>query len=800
MRTLITILIIPLFFPFITLSGQKKFCADSSIRIKYSFPYDNAEFLNEEDTSGFNYFAGGFTQSPIPDRRAVLFKTNWGDSILWAKKLYINNTPILFNAIFSAPYNTRICMGFWGYTSTNLLLARIDANGNLLWAKRYRLSQTHYGVLTGQSIYKNILVTNNAIYFTMEFFGFPLSYETVVKTDLDGNIIWTKSLNKNYLSPVVAVIKGPPILYKDTLMVLFNAADVNVTLGETNSTFFVIAKLNSNTGALYESAAFKVTPQNNIKGITLDFGTLNSDNTFSFNGFLNVLLPTGQVSGNSSLKFNLELDRNLAPVFSSYYISSPQNLLNCCTFVFDYNNHNQRIFSYSEVNNILNNYFIIFDENNKISRSRRYQVPPIYGARASVNYDDKKNVHFNYNYKQNGRAVFEYARLSDLAPANTLNCFGIDTSILQSVPFHLTREPFTWDLEYSNIVSSYPVNPVVEPETIIKEVICKQVSYCDSLKIKGPSVLCFPSTDTRYSAYLNPQCLKNRSWQTDTAFADIVSTEADTALTLRFKKPGQFYLKSFVNNCVVADSLLITITPPQTQLGLNKGDSLLCPGETIPLTVNNIFQNYRWQDGSTEPFYNVSAPGLYTITATDSCGNNLSDSLRIYQVDTSFNIVTSLKACLYDTATVLLPPELSAITWQPSSAILHGSSLLFFPLQTTAYHLSAINTSGCSLQRNVTVEIENCPEWVRFPSAFTPDQNGLNDIFGPLVSGKLDSFTLKVFNRNGELIFNSQNPYTGWDGTYKGAKQGNGVYVYFCNYKFRNKPQVMVKGVITLIR
>lgn len=106
----------------------------------------------------------------------------------------------------------------------------------------------------------------------------------------------------------------------------------------------------------------------------------------------------------------------------------------------------------------------------------------------------------------------------------------------------------------------------------------------------------------------------------------------------------------------------------------------------------------------------------------------------------------------------------------------------------------------CNVEKTITVVAENCPEWVRIPTAFTPNADGLNDLLRPSISGKLASYSIKIFERNGQLIFSSNNPFAGWDGTFKGAAQNEGVYVFLCRYRFHGKPEIMTKGTITLIR
>ena len=797
MKKIFVIILYLYYLTVFKLSGQKKFCADSSIRIKFNFGYNNAELFNNPDTTGRNIFVGFFNQSVSPQRGIIVFKTNWGDSIFWSKRFYLNNTTTTAVNSFDAPGGSVICSGGWG-NSSDLLICRIDTNSNLLWSKRYRLSQLHSGFNNGQGTIKNIFVTNNAIYANTIFYSNsnPNTYNIILKLDLNGSILWSKSFRK--ASPFIGnSISDVPVLYNDTVLFVSNIVEVSNISGQVLNVYFAITKLKDSDGSFIENNTYKIVPDNTLKGIIAKFIKSNNDNSFSITGTMCVPLPNGTPSYGSNLFFNLTLNNGLNPINNFYYQNN--NAIGN-EFTFDFNNSKQHAFLIDEAFSN-NKYFITFVEYDGILRSRKFLLPAIGGFRSSLNFDDKQNIHFTYNYRQNNKAVVEYARISDLAPANTVSCFGIDTSILQPVPFTLTKEPFAWDIEYSNIVSSFPVNLIEAPDTITKQVVCKQVSYCDSLKIKGNQNICISGPDIRYSVYLNPQCLKSINWQIDTSFATLINAEADSAVTLRFKKAGQFYLKAVVNNCVVNDSLLITIPAIQTDLQLSKTDSILCPGETILLNTNPLFKTYQWQDGSNQNSYTVTTPGLYTITATDSCGSVVKDSISIKQDNTVIPGSPYYKICLYDTAKMLIPATISNITWQPpASAMMSGNRLLLYPMQTTAYTIQAQSPQGCNIQKQVTIETEVCPEWVRFPSAFTPNNDGLNDNFKPGVSGHLVSYNLKVFDRNGQIVFSSKNPFAGWDGTIKGVQQNSGIFVFMSYHRFINKEEVMQKGTMMLIR
>jgi len=98
----------------------------------------------------------------------------------------------------------------------------------------------------------------------------------------------------------------------------------------------------------------------------------------------------------------------------------------------------------------------------------------------------------------------------------------------------------------------------------------------------------------------------------------------------------------------------------------------------------------------------------------------------------------------------------------------------------------------------VTSPWKNCT--VIFPSAFSPNNDGQNDIFRPKVYDAIHDYRLSIYDRWGELIFMSNTPATGWDGTRKGAPAGVQTYVYVCAYTDSRGTPHLLKGTVTLVR
>ncbi|HKB45933.1 MAG TPA: gliding motility-associated C-terminal domain-containing protein, partial [Chitinophagaceae bacterium] len=121
---------------------------------------------------------------------------------------------------------------------------------------------------------------------------------------------------------------------------------------------------------------------------------------------------------------------------------------------------------------------------------------------------------------------------------------------------------------------------------------------------------------------------------------------------------------------------------------------------------------------------------------------------------------------------------------------------LYLTIKLVAFN----STLGCSdSSRKVLTVLNNC--FIAVPSAFTPNNDGLNDYFGPHNAVKALNLDFKVYNRWGQLVFHSHNWREKWDGKINGVLQPTGVYAWMLSYTHSDtNQQVFQKGTVTLIR
>jgi gliding motility-associated-like protein len=770
--------------------SQQSICADSSFRIKYIFGNTGASLFNNPDTTGKNIFTGEYKGAA--NYGIALLRTTWGDSMLWAKKIYSNGVNLLNENSFPAPNGTIICTGVWGLpTSAELLISKIDTNGNVQWIKRFRLNSNHLYYKAGNFIIKNVLVANNAIYCTANFNG---DYDVIAKLDLDGNIIWSRHFYMN--TPIASsIIDIQPAYANGSVYVVGYSGFTATSVGLVN-----ISKLNDTDGSIIEAFGYKVLPDTLIKGYFPQQINYNTDNSFSISGFIGVdIFGTVSVSNTT---FNTRVDANLTPIHNYYYTDNIP--LGFQQSYFDFNNQKQHAYLSTDIFKLTDKYFITFGKNDEIIRSRKLVLPVGTFYRNSLNFDDKQNLHFVYQYDQAGagsKIVNEYSRISNLAPNSTLGCFGKDTSILTQVPFTLVKEPFVWDNTVSNVITSNDVPYTEDTAIVTKELVCKIVSLCNNIKINGPAAACV-GVPVRYTVSKNNGCFKNLDWFIDTTAASIVSTEGDSAITLKFKKIFTGYIRAALTDCVVKDSFLVKAVLPLMPPLINRKDSLLCPGKTLTLIANTGYTSYLWQNNTAGQQFTVNSTGVYTITALDSCGATRTDSIRVTLADTTLAIPATQTICLYDTAFITLPNDVNNITWQPTgNSLLNNKTLLLYPQQTTIYTINAGRSLNCTTIKTTTVVIKNCPQTIFIPNSFTPNNDTRNDVFKPIISQPLAFYRFAIYNRYGQTIFETSNQQLGWGGTFKGSRQPQGGYIYQCSYRFAGTAvQKNVNGYFLLLR
>lgn len=139
--------------------------------------------------------------------------------------------------------------------------------------------------------------------------------------------------------------------------------------------------------------------------------------------------------------------------------------------------------------------------------------------------------------------------------------------------------------------------------------------------------------------------------------------------------------------------------------------------------------------------------------------------------------------------------------WQPESEIVYYDDKPFtYVYNPTEYIVTGYSEYDCASKDTLVFDdIEDCCLFT-YPTAFTPDQNGLNDGWRPITYGNVDFYLLSIYNRWGERIYTSSDPKARWDGTWHGKKCDIGTYHYLLKARCVTGQEEKGRGSFVLLR
>lgn len=223
----------------------------------------------------------------------------------------------------------------------------------------------------------------------------------------------------------------------------------------------------------------------------------------------------------------------------------------------------------------------------------------------------------------------------------------------------------------------------------------------------------------------------------------------------------------------------------------NFGDGINGNGQTI----NHVYN----QSG----IYNISLKGIPVTNCI------IEDTLFVFRpIPITINTVT-VNAGKDTSVFFEVPIQLKATgtpanntyTWSPVTGL--NNPFIANPVAILRsdinYMVTVTDNNGCTASDNIFVKVSGNPE-VYVPNSFTPNADGLNDVLKPLGFGLKVIVYFKIFNRYGQLVFETNTLGNGWDGTFKGKAQPVGTYTYMVKViNYRDWP-VEQTGTVIIIR
>jgi gliding motility-associated-like protein len=261
--------------------------------------------------------------------------------------------------------------------------------------------------------------------------------------------------------------------------------------------------------------------------------------------------------------------------------------------------------------------------------------------------------------------------------------------------------------------------------------------------------------------------------------------------------------------CPSLDTAIVVVNqPPDLMAG---PDTTVCEGSPVQLAASNAL-TYSWSPSDylsatdvPDPISTPLTSIVYAVEAVDGFGCIGYDTVRVDvnplpTVDAGPDWLIDLVLDEFASLAGVAPGALS-FTWTPVDGLDDPNILTPFaqPELPTTYILTVTDANGCVNSDTVFVDVKN--EFsIILPDAFTPNGDGLNDVWTPVTIGLIDFIDASVYNRWGELVFFSRERFQGWDGTYRGVKQELGSYIAVIRIRDpKGRPQ-QISGTVTLIR
>ncbi|HEU4471848.1 MAG TPA: PKD domain-containing protein [Flavisolibacter sp.] len=399
-----------------------------------------------------------------------------------------------------------------------------------------------------------------------------------------------------------------------------------------------------------------------------------------------------------------------------------------------------------------------------------------------------------------------------IIPKDTLICNGDDVQ-LQAVG----NGTFSWRPN-ANISGGNTATPTVSPTTTTSYIVelndngclnydTARVRVVDfvTLQLRPDTVIC--ATDSVRLTGVSDGLRFN--W---TPAGEIGNPDRLTTMALPTSNPTVYEVTATIGSCTATDNITITLVPyPKADAG---PDTVICFNTSAQLRGSITGSAFTWTPVSTltnantlEPIAKPRLTTSYVLSVTDDIG--CPKPKRDTVVVTVLPKVNAFAG--RDTSVVAGQPlQFNAeggtgYVWSPSTALNDFNradpiAIYDGSFDSIRYKVVVTDEYGCADSTHVRVKIFRTNPQVFVPSAFTPNGDGLNDVFRPIAVGLSRLEYFRVFNRWGELVFSTTINEQGWDGRIKGKEQSSGTFVWVVRGVDFTGKVVFSKGTVTLIR
>lgn len=244
----------------------------------------------------------------------------------------------------------------------------------------------------------------------------------------------------------------------------------------------------------------------------------------------------------------------------------------------------------------------------------------------------------------------------------------------------------------------------------------------------------------------------------------------DTTFSIVVSSTGPYWVNVTKGPCVFSDTVEVTFTPrPPLDLG---ADTVVCTA-TMVLDAGAGIGPYIWSTGDTTQQANILQSGSYWVMAgPEGCASRDTISIITTQV---FTMGEDIPVCEGFPITIDAGVDAEKYLWST------GDTTRQMVVHHDGEYWIQVQTGECPQRDTVMVLRGDIAVTFFCPNAFTPNGDGINEVFTPVGVGIVE-YKLQIFDRWGELFFETDNMMQGWDGTLDNTRVQQGVYVWIADY------------------
>ncbi len=311
-----------------------------------------------------------------------------------------------------------------------------------------------------------------------------------------------------------------------------------------------------------------------------------------------------------------------------------------------------------------------------------------------------------------------------------------------------------------------------------------------NLQLSHTDVLCFGALNGTATALVTgAQSPYNITWSN--------GTQNFTGSSITGLRTGTYNTNVVDSNGCKANGNVIITQPTAINISLASSPAACSANNgAITATVTGGVQpfSYLWspESGTTASLNNLS-PGSYQLTVTDKnyCTAAASATVSNNSSLTIF-LGTDTTICQGDKI-ILSPGNFSSYNWQNNSP-----APAYTVMQEGTYSVEVTDAFGCTATDTIKITAD-CGE-IFFPSGFTPNNDLRNDFFGPLGNlNALKDYSLVIYNRWGQLVFQSNDPFKKWDGKVQSKNPQANTFVWIARFTYKAQTNMVKKGTVTIV-